>query len=1031
MRISKMVFVCLSVALLVVPTLTRAEVKIDSYTFGGIEARSIGPAVMGGRIAAIDAVGQDPLTIYVGAASGGVWKSIDGGITFKPVFDDHTQSIGAIRIDPKNPEVVWVGTGETWTRNSVSVGTGVYKTTDGGDHWKFVGLGDAERIARIRIDPEATDTVFVCATGHLWDANEERGVYKTTDGGENWERVLYVDENTGCSDLDIDPQNPQILYAGMWQFRRSASFFTSGGPGSGLYKSTDGGTSWTKLTVGLPEGEKGRIGVAVAPSRPSVVYALVEAEKTALYRSEDLGATWEKKDAGFNTTARPFYFAYIIVDPADYNRVYKPGFFLSVSKDGGKSFTSALAAFGGNVHSDHHALWINPANPNELLLGTDGGVYQSFDRAGHWRFVRALPVSQFYQVSFDMDEPYNVYGGLQDNGSWTGPSSGVGGISGADWKNIGFGDGFYAFRDPTDSGYVYVESQGGNIVRTRLATMEFRDIKPQPGEGEPKYRFNWNTPIHLSPNEKGTIYIGAQFLFRSRDQGESWEKISPDLTTNAPERQRQTESGGLTLDDTTAENNATIYTISESPVDGAVIWVGTDDGHVQVTRDGGESWTNVTANIPDLPAGLWVSSVSASPHAAASAFITVDGHYAGDKAPHVYETADYGATWTSLTTADIEGYAHVVRQDLVNPNLLFVGTEFGLYITLDGGTNWARFVGNLPKVAVHDIAIHPRDDDLILATHGRGVYIIDDITPLRQLTSGTLESPVALLPGKPAVMTTAGFSFGFNGDDEFVGANPIEAAPIVYYLARRHLFGDLKVEIYDAEGELISTIPGGKRRGLNRVLWPMRLDPPKLPPAKSLAPAFIGPTVPEGTYTVKLIKDEETLEGTVQLVADPRSPHSAEDRTLQQKTALDLYDRLEDLTYLVETLLDVQEQAKARSESAGGRLGKDLAGLQGDLETLRATLVTTKDGGLFTSEEQLREKMAALYSSVTFFEGRPTDTQLKRAELFKNQLTAAQERFGTLTGDRLARLNQQLERKNLEPVRVQTRQEWEAAEQGK
>lgn len=1019
----------LVVALIGLGLPASAQVEIDSSTFGGLYARSIGPAIMSGRIAAIDAVAGDPLTIYAGAASGGVWKSKDGGLTWNPIFDDYIQSIGAIRVDPQDSNTVWVGTGESWVRNSVSVGAGVYKTTDGGDSWTFVGLKESERIARIVIDPDNTDTVYVCATGQLWSANEERGVYRTTDGGENWEQVLGVDENTGCSDIAIDPQSPNILYAGMWQFRRYPDFFESGGPGSALYKSTDGGENWKELTTGLPEGEKGRIAVTVAPSRPSRVYAVVEAEETALYKSDDLGESWEEMNNSLSVKSRPFYFAYVVVDPEDFERVYKPGFYLGVSTDSGKSFTSILSGgFDMAVHSDHHALWINPDNTHELILGTDGGVYMSYDRAAHFRLIKALPISQFYEVSYDFDRPYNVFGGLQDNGSWMGPSQSAGGIENKDWTLVGQGDGFHTYRDPEETDMIYAEFQGGNLTRYHLATGESKEIRPLPGEGEEDYRFNWNTALHLSPSTPGTLYYGGQYLFRSPDRGESWQKISPDLTTNDPQRQRQMETGGLTLDNSTAENNATIYTISESPRNSKVLWVGTDDGLVQVTRDGGETWTNVTANIPDLPEGLWVSHVEASSHEEGMAHVSVDGHRSGDMGTYLYRTTDFGSTWESIVSEGIESFAHVVAQDPVNPDLLFAGTEFGLYVTLDGGNRWARFKGGLPPVPVRDLDIHPRDHDLIVGTHGRGIYILDDLTPLRALTAETLEANLALLPARDAVMAVSGGMSWFTGSDEFSGRNPPEAASIFFYQKKRHIFGDLKVEIYDSEGELITTIPAPKVKGLNRADWPMRLPPPKLPPATNLVFVFQGPRVPEGTYTYKLIKGKDTFEGTVNLVADPRSPHSAEDRKLQQETSLELYAALEGLTYVIDTLIDVRDQAKGRAEEAGGKggLAKNLEAYADELETFRGSLVSTAETGWISGDEKLREKMGNLFGGIVNYDGRPTQSQIDRKDVLIGQLTTAEARFGELTTSReLTSLNSQLEGKGLQAITVMSREEWE------
>lgn len=1007
----------------------QSAVKIDSSTFGAVEARAIGPATMGGRIMAIDAVASDPKIIYVGAAGGGVWKSVTGGTTFKPVFDKQPMSIGAIAIDQSHPDTVWVGTGESCTRNSSSVGMGVYKTTDGGDNWSLMGLADSERIARIVIDPAKSDTVYVAATGHLWNSNEERGVYKTTDGGKTWERVLYVDADTGCADLAMDPQEHGTLYAAMWQFRRLPYFFTSGGSGSGIHKSTDGGTTWKKLANGLPPGDLGRVALAIAPSRPSVVYANVEAAKTALYRSDDLGESWRKVNSSFNVEARPFYFSHLVVDPKDYRRVYKLGFSLSVSPDAGEAFTYPFGE-GGNIHSDHHALWINPSNPSHLLVGTDGGVYGSFDRGGSWNFLNSLPVSQFYHVSFDMEQPYNVYGGLQDNGSWMGPSSSPNGIENRDWENVGFRDGFYVFRDPFDKDIIYSDWQGGNINRRHQSTGEMKEIKPYPKEGEPKYRFNWNTPVAISPTKAGVIYIGSQFLFRSADRGESWDRISPDLTTNDAAKQKQEDSGGLTIDNSTAENHCTIYTIGLSPKDENILWCGTDDGNVQVTRNGGKTWTNVVGNIPGLPKNTWCSSVEPSHFDAGTAYATFDGHMTGDMKTYVFKTADFGKSWKPITTDAIKGYAHVVREDLVKSDLIFVGTELGLFVTVDSGAQWAQFTGKLPNVGVRDIAIHPREHDLILATHGRGILIVDDITPLRQITPAILESTAHVFESLPTEIRLPQYTQDSAGDSEFVGDNPREAATITYYLKDRHVFGDLKLEIYDPKGTLLKTLPATKRRGINRVQWHMRMKPPKVPPAPVLAGgALFGPTMPVGNYSVKLVKDNQAYDGQVKLIYDPTTPHSEADRELQASTVMKLYTMQDELGYIAECVTQARDQARAAAKKRpkGDGFAKTLETFAGKLDKLHKTLVATKEGFL-TGEEQLRERVVDLYQWISFYAGRPTDSQLSRMAVLEKQIQKAEADFQAIIKKDLSSINSQLKGKKLEPVKIPTKEEWDKKE---
>ena len=1006
------------------------EIKLDSSTLGGLRARAIGPAVMSGRIAAIDATSEAPVTVYVGSASGGLWKSTDGGTTFKPVFDEYSQSIGAVTIDPSNPKTVWVGTGESWVRNSVSVGTGVYKTTDSGSTWKNVGLADTEHIARIAVHPKKSDTVYVCAAGHAWDANEERGVFRTTDGGATWKKVLYVDKDTGCADITQDPGDPNILYAGMWQFRRQPDLFSSGGPGSALYRTKDGGETWEKLSNGLPKGPYGRIAVAVAPSRPSTVYAVVEAKKTALYRSDDFGEHWAETNDSFNVQVRPFYFAHIIVDPTDHNRVYKPGLMLTFSQDGGKTFSGSIMD-GGSVHGDHHALWVNPKNPQEIFIGTDGGAYHSLDRGSHFRHISVLPVSQFYHVNFDMDRPYNVYGGLQDNGTWMAPSQYPGGVTNHHWRPLNGGDGFAATVDANDPDYVYVESQGGRVVRFRRSTGEIKEIYPYAGKDEGKLRFNWNTPIYASPTQTGTIYIGSQFLMRSRDRGDSWERVSPDLTTNDP-RKRDQFSGGLTPDNSSAENHMTIITVSESPKNANVIWVGTDDGNVQVTRDGGKSWTNVVGNVKGVPARTWVSRVEASHFDENTAYVALDGHRTGDMKPYVFRTRDAGKTWEALSTADVKGHAHVVREDIVNPNLLFVGTEMGLYISVDGGKSFAQFKENFPPVPVYDVQLHPRDGDAIIGTHGRGIWIMDDITPLRALTTEALAKDVVMLPSREAQLRIPAFEGRSEGDTLYVANEPGDVASISYYLKKRHIVGESKVEIYDAEGKLLSTLPAGKRRGINRVDWPMRLKAPKMPAGSSIifsGGAFQGPRAAAGKYTVKFIKGKETYTTTVDLVPDPRATYTAEDRALQQKTVRRLYDMLADFTFLTERVRLLRDDANARAAKLSGGDKTKLTTFANKLDEQYKTLVATKEGGWLSGEEQLRERLGSVYGAVNTYDGRPTESQLAEAELLASELAKKSAWFDDAT-KQLADINRSLTSRKLDTLTVLSREEWEKKESG-
>ena len=643
-------------------TLAADTILKGKSLFGDMKARQIGPAVMSGRINDLESHPTNNRIIYVGAAGGGVWRSQNGGASFDPIFDEHVQSIGVVAVDPVQPDkTIWVGTGESWTRNSVSTGDGLFRSDDGGTNWKNMGFKKSERISSIEINPNNSDHVYVCVLGALWGDNEERGVYKTIDGGQSWEKLLYIDTTTGCSDLIMDANDSNTLYASMWEFRRTAWSFNSGGKKSALYKSTNAGKSWHKIHKGFPSGKLGRIAVAVAPSDSNIVYSVLETENDkdrGLYRSNDAGASWQHLNNDFGLVVRPFYFSRIVIDPRNPEVVVKAGLQGSISRDGGKTFKNL-----GFMHGDIHDILFDNNDSDRMYVGTDGGLYRSWDGATTMEIVANLPISQFYHVSVDNETPYNVYGGLQDNGSWYGPSYSPGGIEARDWNSIGFGDGFRVLRHPTKK-IIYSEMQGAeNVWRFNVDNDEVKTIQPLAEKGDPKLRFNWNAPISLSAIKPDRIYMGSQFLYRSNDTGDTWEKISPDLTTNDPSKQNQIDSGGLSKDNSGAENYETIFTIAESPLDEQVIWVGTDDGQVQITKNGGKKWHNVVKNIPDLPTNTWVYHIEASVHDKATAYAVFDGHTANDDKPYIYKTTDFGKTWQSIISEGIKGlYAKFTRR---------------------------------------------------------------------------------------------------------------------------------------------------------------------------------------------------------------------------------------------------------------------------------------------------------------------------------------------------------------------------------
>ncbi|HET9796240.1 MAG TPA: sialidase [Thermoanaerobaculia bacterium] len=1011
------------------PAAARPPV-FDSGTVSGLGARNIGSAAMSGRIAAIAARNEGgKTTVYVGAASGGVWRSFDGGTTFKPVFDKQpVQSIGAITIDPSHPKTVWVGTGESWMRNSVSVGDGIYKSTDGGETWTNMGLPNSEHIVRVLVDPKRSDTVYACVPGKLWSDSADRGLYKTNDGGKNWSLVLKgANLSTGCSSVTMDPKNPDVLMAGMWDFRRKGWTFRSGGDGpnapsgSGLFRSEDGGKSWTEMTsrtnAGLPGKPWGRVETVIAPSNPQIVYALIESVHSALYWSGDGGKTWEARDHGQSMIWRPFYFGRLVVDPTNADHVFKPGGSITVSEDGGKSFSYT----GGGGHGDWHEIWIDPDNVKHAIAGDDGGLWISEDGGNRWRHSMNLPVSQFYHVALDDRDPYQVYGGIQDNSSWFGDSAHPGGISNSRWTPIPNGDGFWTIPDPSDPDAVYSEAQGGHITRYDRRTGTQRDIQPKAGYKQ-KLHFNWNAPIYPSPNEKGTIYLGAQYLFRSRDHGLTWDRISPDLTTHDPEKQKQELSGGITVDNSAAEEFTTIYSVSESPKDANVLWVGTSDGNLQLTRDGGKGWTNVVGNVKGLPPAPWVTWVEASRFQPGTAYATFDFHTVGDIRPFAYRTTDFGKTWTRIAGPEqgIRGYAHVIKEDTVKPSLLFLGTEFGLWISVDGGATWAQFKGgDFPDVAVRDLQIHPRDNDLVLATHGRGIWIVDDITPLRSLAADTLGRNAAFLPGRVVQQRMPSNGGWVEGDATFVGPNPTGGAVITYYQRTRHLFGPIKLEILDADGKVIDSIAASKRRGINRVFWSMQVPPPRVPRAAQLAfNSSLGPRVPPGTYTARLTKGGETIEQKFEVAVDRRAPYGPAERKEQFDAVMKAHALFGEMSALNDRIdgarAGVLRAAKGLPDTDA--LKKRLDAAAGRLDEIKKEIVATKEGGAITGEERIREHLDEVYGALMSWEGKPAAYQVERVEALRRELADVAKEVDAVSKSDLDPINAELGKRKLPPI---------------
>ena len=984
-----------------------------------LKPRNIGPAGMSGRVTAIDVQLSNPDIMYVGTASGGLWKSTSGGIKWVPIFEKElTASIGAIAIQQSNPSVIWVGTGEGNPRNSLNGGYGVYRSLDGGKSWKNMGLEKTRHIHRIIVDPSDPNTVYVGAIGSPWGVHPERGVFKTTDGGKTWEKILFVNNKTGVADMVMDPTNPNKLIVAMWEHKRDPWFFKSGGEGSGLYMTHDGGDNWKKITEddGLPKGELGRIGITIAHNKPNIVYALVEAKKNALYKSEDGGFKWKKINDKNDIGNRPFYYSDIHVDPENENRLFSVFTYVNVSEDGGKNFTQLMPAYGvsNGVHPDHHAWWIHPENGQFMIDGNDGGMNITKDGGKTWRFIGNLPVAQFYHISVDNEYPYNVYGGMQDNGSWRGPAYvwRAQGIRNSYWQEIAFGDGFDVVPDKDDSQFGYAMSQQGFVSRYDWKTGNNYIVRPTPPDTETKLRFNWNAGIGQDPFDNSTVYFGSQFVHKSTDKGLTWEVISPDLTTNDPEKLKQSESGGLTMDATGAENHCTILVIEPSPVEKDMLWVGTDDGRVHYTQNGGQSWTDVTTNIKGLPKGSWIPQIRASQKNKGEALLIANDYRRFNYTPYAYRTSDYGKTWTRIVDEnDVESYTLSIIEDPENPNLMFLGTDDGLYISFDAGSKWQKWTEGFPTVSTKDLAIHPREQDLVIGTFGRAAWVLDDIRPLRELASSmnALQDDVALFNSPNAFLAAyqQGTGSRFGGDALYNAENRKRGAMITYYLkegkkdmekskpsssktledGEMEETGDIKKEmtgvqkkdslqfdIYDGN-RLIRTLKykTPDKKGFHRIYWGLDEKGPDRPARKISKQKNErgGTTVKPGTYKVKVTFGKASDSTMVTVKTDPRLK-------INMASINEVYETRKQLEGYAQTAADAVKQL-VESKNLASTFQKKMKDL--DKEKFKEQIKVSK------------EIVKQIDSVVALFIGKED----KRQGITRNPEITVMQRIGTAT----------------------------------
>ncbi|WP_412560366.1 VPS10 domain-containing protein [Winogradskyella sp. MIT101101] len=965
------------VMLFCIALLSAQEFSMDMVK--NMAPRNIGPGGMSGRVTAIDVVLNNPDVMYVGTASGGLWKSTSGGIKWEPIFDEElTASIGAVEIQQSNPSVIWVGTGEGNPRNSLNGGFGVYKSLDGGKSWMAMGLENTRHIHRIIVDPTNPDVVYVGAIGSPWGEHPERGVFKTTDGGKTWNKILFANNKTGVADLVMDPTNPNKLIAAMWEHKRDPWFFNSGGKGSGLHITHDGGETWKKITEddGFPKGELGRIGVAIAPNKPNIIYALVEAKKNALYKSEDGGFKWKKINDKNDIGNRPFYYSEIYVDPQNENRVYSVFTYVNVSEDGGKNFEQLMPAYGvsNGIHPDHHAWWIHPDDGSFMIDGNDGGMNITKDGGKTWRFIGNLPVAQFYHINVDNEFPYNVYGGMQDNGSWRGPAYvwRAQGIRNSYWQEISFGDGFDVVPDRDDSRYGWSMSQQGFVSRYDWKTGNNYGVRPTHPDPDVQLRFNWNSAINIDPFDNSTIYFGSQFVHKSTDKGETWEVISPDLTTNDPEKQKQSESGGLTMDATGAENHTTILVIEPSPVEKDMLWVGTDDGRVHYTQDGGDNWTDVS-NIKGLPEGSWIAQIKASNKNKGEALLIANDYRRFNYTPYAYRTKNYGKTWERIVDEnDVESYTLAIVEDLEEPNLMFLGTDDGLYVSLTAGEKWTKWTEGFPTTSVKDLVIHPREHDLVIGTFGRAAWVLDDIRPLREMAknSSIMNSNIELFDPPTAYQAAYQQPTGsrFGADAMYHGENRGGGARFSYLFNKKEQpkktdddkekdddmeeeeddmdstsdkektvkWDSLQLKIYDGD-RLIRTLKqkAPKENGIHKWTWYMDeagVSRPSRRIRKQTRESG-GVSVKPGTYRAVLHYGDQTSETSIKVESDPRL-------NVSQKNIDEVYATAKQLEQVQETVANAVEQL-VESKDIAEKYKKELSQL--DKETYKEQIEASKN----------------------------------------------------------------------------------------